>query len=130
MLTRRASDDWELPYYGMDGRRISSSEASALMNDPNGRRVAETTLWWGGWLSTVLLVIDHNHTRRGPPVIFETMLFADDEKLDRELFCERFSVREAALQFHIKASILLSEEGPRLLTEGTRCSPTTMPTAG
>lgn len=40
------------------------------------RQVARTELG-SGLVSTVFLGLDHNHSRRGPPILFETMIFAD-----------------------------------------------------
>jgi hypothetical protein len=38
------------------------------------RRVAETKLTNGSWVSTVFLGMDHSHGH-GPPLLFETMIF-------------------------------------------------------
>jgi len=52
-----------------------------LFEDPDYRRVGATDLGQVQ-ISTVWLGIDHNFTRQGPPVIFETMLFGLFAELD------------------------------------------------
>lgn len=47
------------------------------------RRVAETLLP-GARISTVFLGIDHNFERRGPPILFETMVFDDGGEEERQ----------------------------------------------
>lgn len=49
-------------------------------------------------VSTVHLVIDHNHSLQGPPILFETMVFKGDSATD--LFMERYATEEAALVGH------------------------------
>jgi hypothetical protein len=58
-----------LAFYGMNGQKISAKEWVRTE-----RRVAETTLSNGRYVSTVLLGIDHGWFG-GDPVIFETMVF-------------------------------------------------------
>jgi hypothetical protein len=66
--------------------------------DEGGRRVCETTLPNGNWLSTVYLGIDHGF--RGPPVLFETMLFASKgPEIDDDL-CKRYHTVEEARAGH------------------------------
>ena len=64
------------------------------------RRVAETTLKNGLWVSTVFLGLDHNFLVGGKPKIFETMVFPTDEM--GELDCERYSTWEEAEEGHKK----------------------------
>lgn len=51
---------------------------AAWFEDRDARRVALTELP-GGRVSTVFLGLDHNFMRHGPPLLFETMVFMDDE---------------------------------------------------
>lgn len=60
------------------------------------RRVAETTLKNGRWISTVYLALDHNFSG-GPPLIFETMAF---DATMNELDCDRYSTEAEALAGH------------------------------
>ena len=63
------------------------------------RRVAETTLENGNWVSTVWLGLDHNFGMQGPPLIFETMVFPKEGEWG-ELDCRRYSTEEEALAGH------------------------------
>lgn len=54
------------------------------------------------WVSTIFLGIDHNFTGNGPPVLWETMIFGDDDGWS-EHYCDRYSSREAAYEGHRKA---------------------------
>lgn len=52
------------------------------------RFVANSKLWWGGTISTIFLGFDHNPFGSGPPILFETMVFAaDSEALDLQRYC-------------------------------------------
>ena len=86
-------------YYGMDGQPLSESEAAELFagNPEEKRRVAQTE-YGGVEVSTVLLVIDHNWGK-GPPLIFETMIFGGE--FDRRVW--RYSTREEAEAGHVEA---------------------------
>jgi len=53
------------------------SWAEEVWGEGDGRRVAFTEVAPGVEVSTVFLGIDHNHTGKGPPVLFETMTFDD-----------------------------------------------------
>jgi hypothetical protein len=52
------------------------------------------------YVSTVFLGLDHSWGR-GPPLLFETMVFADDDAHD--LICRRYSTWEQAERGHIVA---------------------------
>lgn len=68
------------------------------LGDPQYRRVAETFLNDGTWVSTVWLGIDHNFSRKGPPLIFETMVFSSEESPLLDMDCDRYPTeREAAI---------------------------------
>lgn len=84
--------------YGMDGQPITMSEWSRLC-DNDERRVDSTVLPGGVWVSTVLLGIDHNFSGIGPPIIFETMVFESQDKLD-ELDLERYATKQEAEDGH------------------------------
>jgi hypothetical protein len=66
----------------------------------------------GYLVSTVFLGIDHNWSGKGPPILFETMIF-DDQRwgkpgdagnrcadLGEEMACERYSTKDDALIGH------------------------------
>ncbi len=62
------------------------------------RRVAETTLWWGGYVSTVWLGLDRSRWG-GPPLIFETIIFLDSD-LEVDVDLDRYSTEAQAVQGH------------------------------
>lgn len=66
------------------------------------------------WISTVFLGLDHNYSREGSPILFETMIFSDtfeDSDLD---YCERCSTWREALKMHRDAiehvKLLISQQ--------------------
>lgn len=71
-------------YYDRQCRPIEMLDWAAKHEDYDYRTVAQH--WVRGWMvSTVWLGLDHNFTRQGPPVIFETMIFAPkDVTISRE----------------------------------------------
>lgn len=86
-------------YYNMDGEPIGREEAEELLWSAPKRRVALTKV--GPYeVSTVLLCIDHNFSSDTRPVIFETMVFCDDEKDPNYQDMERYCTKEAALKGH------------------------------
>ncbi len=94
-MPRRMLDDVpDLPWSGQyilggeDGHTpipcYSLLEWGHWFADANNRVVA----WTGGQhkhVSTVFLGLDHRHLGKGPPIVFETMLFIDgkSEKMER-----------------------------------------------
>jgi hypothetical protein len=74
--------------YYPDGKPILSDEllpatdkwALLLEQRDSNRIVGQTCTLYGEKLSTVWLGLDHNYSRTGPPLIFETMLFAPARK--------------------------------------------------
>lgn len=78
--------------YYPDGKPILSDELlpatmkwAMLFEQTEDRIVGQTRTLYGEKLSTVWLGLDHNFSRTGPPLIFETMLFAPrDHRLDHD----------------------------------------------
>jgi hypothetical protein len=62
------------------------------------KRVAETTLPNGRWVSTVWLGLNHQFGA-GPPLIFETMVFGSKDGMG-ELDCDRYGTEAEALAGH------------------------------
>ncbi len=84
--------------YDRKGKPLDLMTWANLMEDHAYRRVAETTLSNGTWISTVWLGLDHNFGH-GAPLIFETMVFpARDDK--REEDSDRYSTEAEALDGH------------------------------
>lgn len=50
-------------------------------------------------VSTVFLAIDHNYSGKGPPVLWETMIFGGPH----DGYCERYTSRKDAEEGHEKA---------------------------
>jgi hypothetical protein len=90
-------------YYDRRGWPISMTAWSLRHGDVNYRVVAQDRL--RGWLvSTVWLGLDHNFFGQGPPLIFETMVFAPEGGLlGNEEYCERYATEEEARAGHYQA---------------------------
>jgi hypothetical protein len=84
--------------YDRQGNPISYEEYGELLR-PDYKRVAETTLPNGVWVSTVWLGLNHSFSDDGPPIIFETMAFAD-ANVGAELNMARYATEEEALAGH------------------------------
>lgn len=81
---------------------VSSVEEWAKFYNRNERFIARYER--DGYLvSTVFLGLDHNFFGKGPPILFETMVFDDgegDSILGSEINCERSSTKDDALIVH------------------------------
>ena len=84
-------------YYDRKGNPISMRKWSALFNDPGYQRIALDE-GNGKCVSTVWLGLDHSFSQSGPPLIFETMVFAEDS--DSEIGCERYATEADAIKGH------------------------------
>lgn len=89
-------------YYDMDGQPMDQGKWIQKFEDSDGRVVAQEHVG-EFWVSTVWLGLDHSFSGNGPPLIFETMVFpAKDDEVTNwgELFGDRYSTKDAALQGH------------------------------
>jgi hypothetical protein len=92
-------------YYDRQGNRLTLMEWAKRYEGKTGdamtaeKRVAETTLPDGTWVSTVWLGLDHSFGE-GPPLIFETMVFPSKDGPLNELDCDRYSTEAEALAGH------------------------------
>ena len=72
-------------YYDRQGNPMTLLEWAQRRFEDKDRtatkRVAETTLPNGRWVSTVWLGLNHNYGD-GPPLIFETMVFSSRDEMD------------------------------------------------
>ena len=87
-------------YYDRQGNPLTLMQwAKRIEGDPaQAKCVAETTLPNGYWVSTVWLGLDHAFGD-GPPLIFETMVFASETNLsDQDM--DRYSTEADALAGH------------------------------
>lgn len=86
-------------YYDRQGHPMTLEEwAQSYKTRGAQKRVAETTLPDGKWVSTVWLGLDHSFGD-GPPLIFETMVFESQDHLS-DLDCNRYSTEAEALAGH------------------------------
>jgi hypothetical protein len=84
-------------YYDMEGNPMSMEEFCVLF-ESESRILARTELPGGCWVSTVWLGLDHSFGE-GPPLIFESMVFASQED-HTDLDCIRYATREEAEAGH------------------------------
>ena len=95
-------------YYDRQGQPITDTLVWAkLFEDQAYKRIAETTLADGRWVSTVWLGLNHNYGT-GPPLIFKSMVFPSQDNMN-ELDCERYSTEEEAKDGHRKLAEKWSE---------------------
>ena len=83
-------------HYDRKGNPISMDEWATRLSQE--KRIAETTLPDGKLVSTVWLGLNHRFGE-GPPLIFETMVFASKEDF-ADLECERYTTEEEAIVGH------------------------------
>jgi hypothetical protein len=87
-------------YYDRQGNRMTLRQWARSFEKRPDRRVAETTLPDGTWISTVWLGLDHSFGS-GPPLIFETMVFPSQDDM-RDQDCDRYSTEAEALDGHAR----------------------------
>lgn len=73
-------------------------EWAKAFEDGPSRIIERTNLWWGGYVSTVWLGLDHS-LGGGKPLIFETMIFGRDGASSD---MQRYSTRILAVLGHNK----------------------------
>ena len=97
-------------WFDFDGNPVSIEEWDRLFQDLQRRQVARTKVG-DAEVSTVWIGLDHRMPPPldppGPPLIFETMIFAGDEELDG--YCWRWPNKDAALAGHDQAVALARE---------------------
>ncbi|MFE6966818.1 hypothetical protein ACFVAJ_17040 [Agromyces sp. NPDC057679] len=84
-----------MKFYDRSGREVSREEGVALFGED---RVVAQDMCVAGYVSTVHLVLDHNHSGEGDPLIFETMVFDGEGTAG----CWRYSTEDAAREEHTK----------------------------
>ena len=87
-------------YYDKQGQSLTLFEWAALVarHDPAYKRVLETTLTNGRWVSTVWVGLNHQFGT-GPPLIFETMVFPKEGDFS-ELDMARYGTIQEAQTGH------------------------------
>lgn len=104
-------------FYDRQGQPITAEEADPLLGDITYKRVAGDTVVLDGQqlaVSTVWLGVDHNYTRQGPPIIFETMVFGNHPLADANA-CWRYETEEQARTGH--ANVVKALRAARLTDE-------------
>ena len=90
-------------WYNKEGKPMDNDDSYCLLErmlgDISYKRVDETILKDGKRVSTVWLGLDHNYGSKGPPLIFETMVFPPDGAY-MELDMDRYSTLEEAQAGH------------------------------
>lgn len=85
-------------YFDRSGYPLELLEWAKLVENKEYKIVLQETLPNGKWVSTVWLGLDHQFGK-GPPLIFETMVFPKEGDY-RDSDCERYSTEEEALKGH------------------------------
>ncbi len=66
-----------------------------------GNKVADDIID-GKHVSTIWLGLDHNFLAKGPPLVFETMVF-DEPESGHDIYMDRYTTWQQALEGHNKA---------------------------
>jgi hypothetical protein len=85
-------------YFDKGGKPLELPEWGRMLEDRAYSLVAQTQLLNGRVVSTVWMGLDHAFGR-GPPLIFETMVFPPGGSAD-DMDCERYSTEEEAKAGH------------------------------
>ena len=86
-------------FYDKFGKEIDVFEWGKLFENMEYKRISETILKDGKWISTIWLGLDHGFDRKR--LIFKTMVFQSKGNLDG-LDCDRYSNLEGAIEGHKK----------------------------
>jgi hypothetical protein len=105
-------------YYNRDGTPIVGPDATLqwarMFEDSKGRIVGRNITLYGEKLSTVFLGVDHSFMSAGPPILFETMLFAPVSDELKKAQRERLHKIAEARKLHIEADDLELPEEKRI----------------
>lgn len=100
---------WDNMCFDRQGRPITVEQYTELLVDDDYKRVALTTV--GPYaVSTVWLGADHSFGTGGPPLIFETMVFATEggtADLSHDLDCRRYATEDEARRGHEEFVVLI-----------------------
>ena len=93
-------------YFDKEGGPLTLEDWSVLFEDEKYKIVKQEHVD-GHFVSTVWLGLNHSFLRDAPPLIFETMIFTEDERGGEKMW--RYSTLEDALAGHDKAVQELKE---------------------
>jgi hypothetical protein len=92
-------------HYLLDGKRVVEVDTSKpddlmkwALEFENLDRVVARNIVRGHLVSTVFLGLDHNLSGKGPPLVFETMVFAGTGRY--EGYCDRHATYSQAVRRH------------------------------
>lgn len=91
-----------MKFYVLDGktpRAVADMMEWAAWMETADRQVMNTVLVDGSRVSTVFLGLDHSWRAYGPPILFETMIFADDGESE---IMARYSTWAEAMEGHME----------------------------
>lgn len=89
-------------YFDKAGDPVDVNVWAYLFSRDEYKRVAKDVLSDGKVVSTVWLGLDHSYGESDAPLIFETMIFPNEEDYS-DLFMERYSTEEEAIEGHARA---------------------------
>jgi len=89
-------------YYDKSGEPIDLMKWAKYFEDLDYKVIARDMVG-GNEVSTVWLGINHNFSDDGAPVIFETMVFPNEDWDGDELYMNRYSTEAEALEGHKEA---------------------------
>lgn len=96
--------------FDREGKKISLEKYGRLLDDPDYKIVQQEDVG-PYWVSTVWIGVDHNFFDSGPPIIFETMVFAGSAHKDKTGLLEfdmmRYATEEEARQGHFEMVTLV-----------------------
>lgn len=100
-------------WFNRAGNPIPTSEAEKEL--AKDRTVRSTELSDGTWVSKVFLALDHRHFGNGPPLLYETAVFASRTELGMRNLLEmhRYSTEAEAISGHEAAVQRLAGERER-----------------
>ena len=96
-----------IDYYDRGNRPLTMDQYARLLENRDYKRVASQFVGTY-WISTVWLGLDHSFYG-GPPLIFETMVFAntpdDLSELGDDVWCDRYTTEHQAVLGHYAAVV-------------------------
>ena len=128
------AEDFGPRYYAVNGRPMAQMEWMRTFN--NYRHIGEDYLRIRGdtyRVSTVWLGLDHNWNPKGPPLIFETMVFTEDALIFEDLMLRYSTLAQAQhghrLMVRGLKRIVRSRKTKQLIHHGRKPSANGRPTA-
>jgi hypothetical protein len=96
------------PWLDKEWNEIDALTWGRLHEDESYMRIGSDHILDCIWVSTVWLGINTNFRPEGPPIIFETMVFAKHD-MNVDLFCQRYSTEDEAKEGHAFTVMVMSD---------------------